>query len=162
RFDEAKLRDLLQSAHPEVRRRAAQTIARVVNPAGSALLAAARSDADPRVVGSVAFAYGQLKDATAIDWLAAEMSGTAVPVDVAREAARSLGKIRTPEARGALVKYLTEAAQTKATADVAGEALLSLGRFPAPVDLAAITRWTRYGDDEVRWRATWALFRPRD
>ena len=161
-FDEAKLTQLLQSAHPEVRRRAAQTIARVVSPKGSALLAAVRADTDPEVVGTVAFAYGQLKDGSAVEWLAAEMSGAAVPADISVEAARSLGKIRTPEARAALVKYLTQAPQTRATAPVAGEALLSLGRFPPPIDLAAVTRWTNSSDVEVRWRATWALFRPRD
>jgi cyclophilin family peptidyl-prolyl cis-trans isomerase len=51
---------------------------------------------------------------------------------------------------------------TTATSSVAGEALLSLGRFAAPLDLAAVVRWTHSADVEVRWRATWALYRPRD
>jgi HEAT repeat protein/cyclophilin family peptidyl-prolyl cis-trans isomerase len=161
-FDEAALARLLQSDHPEVRRRAAQTIGRVLNPRGSALLLAVRADADAEVVATVAFAYGQLKDADAVGWLADEMSGSAVPAAVAREAARSLGKIRSPDARAALVRYLGQAPMTTATSSVAGEALLSLGRFAAPLDLAAIVRWTHSTDVEVRWRATWALYRPRD
>jgi HEAT repeat protein/cyclophilin family peptidyl-prolyl cis-trans isomerase len=161
-FDEATLARLLQSAHPEVRRRAAQTIGRVINPRGSALLMSARSDANPDVVATVAFAYGQLKDADAVGWLAEEMSGSAVPATVAREAARSLGKIRSPEARTALTRYLSQAPVTASTSSVAGEALLSLGRFAAPLDVTAVVRWTHSTDTEVRWRATWALYRPRD
>lgn len=161
-FDEATLARLLQSAHPEVRRRAAQAIGRVIDPRGSALLKTARGDANADVVASVAFAYGQLKDADAVGWLADEMSGAAVPATVAREAARSLGKIRSPDARAALVGYLGQAPVTVATSSVAGEALLSLGRFAAPLDLAAVVRWTHSTDIEVRWRATWALYRPRD
>src|SRR5580704_18144676 len=122
-FDEATLTRLLQSTHPEVRRRAAQTIGRVINPRGSALLLAARADADTDVVATVAFAYGQLKDPDAVGWLGDEMSGAAVPPAVAREAARSLGKIRSPEARAALVRYLSQAPMTTATSSVAGEAL---------------------------------------
>jgi HEAT repeat protein/cyclophilin family peptidyl-prolyl cis-trans isomerase len=161
-FDEATLAQLLQSAHPEVRRRTAQTIGRVIDPRGSALLMTARGDANAEVVATVAFAYGQLKDADAVGWLADEMSGGAVPATVAREAARSLGKIRSPDARTALVRYLGQAPVTAATSSVAGEALLSLGRFAAPLDLAAVERWTHSTDVEVRWRATWALYRPRD
>jgi cyclophilin family peptidyl-prolyl cis-trans isomerase/HEAT repeat protein len=161
-FDEVTLTRLLQSAHPEIRRRAAQTIGRVINPRGSALLLAARGDANADVVATVAFAYGQLKDADAVGWLGDEMSGSAVPAVVASEAARSLGKIRSPEARAALVGYLGQAPMTAATSSVVGEALLSLGRFAAPLDLAAVVRWTHSTDAEVRWRATWALYRPRD
>src|SRR5579864_9471829 len=161
-FDEATLARLLQSAQPEIRRRAAQTIGRVLNPRGSALLMSVRGDANSDVVATVAFAYGQLKDADAVGWLGEEMSGPAVPAAVAREAARSLGKIRSPEARAALVRYLGQAPMTAATSSVAGEALLSLGRFVAPLDLAAVGRWTHSTDVEVRWRATWALYRPRD
>ena len=43
-FDEAVLtRILLHSTHPEVRRRAAQTVGRIVDPRGRALLVAARA-----------------------------------------------------------------------------------------------------------------------
>jgi len=42
------------------------------------------------------------------------------------------------------------------------EALLSIGRSTARGDIAPIVRWTRSSSEELRWRATWALFRPRD
>ena len=43
-----------------------------------------------------------------------------------------------------------------------GEALLAIGRFTTRDDLAPILKWTTAADVEVRWRAAWALFRPRD
>jgi len=161
-FDDATLARLVQSPHPEVRRRAVQTIARVSSPARSAVLMPARADADAEVVATVAFAYGQAKDVDAVGWLREMLLSKTAAAGVAQEAARSLGKIRSPEARAALVAYLSEAQATAANAATAGEALLALGRFPAPVDPGPIARWTNSTDSEVRWRAAWALYRPRD
>ena len=160
-FDALALGRILKSTHPEVRRRAVQTIARVPGAEAGDLLTPMRTDADPEVVATVAFAYGQIKDTGAVGWLGDELSGK-TPATVAREAARSLGKITSPDARTALIAYLTKTPVTPAASTVAGEALLSLGRFPAPVDVAAVARWSRVADAEVRWRAAWALMRPRD
>jgi len=160
RFDEAELLQFLQSTHPEVRRRAAIAVARIVDPKGSALLTPLRTDKDPEVVASVAFAYGQLKDTSAVDWLAGQMGATGSPS--AQESARSLGKIRSPEARTALARFLASATPGRAAAPVVGEALLASGRFTTPGDIAPIVRWVTDGDAEVRWRAAWALFRLRD
>src|SRR5258706_8060962 len=46
-LDEAALARLLQSAHPEVRRRAAMAVGRINKPEGRSLLVAARADVDP-------------------------------------------------------------------------------------------------------------------
>jgi cyclophilin family peptidyl-prolyl cis-trans isomerase/HEAT repeat protein len=153
---------LLRAAHPEVRRRAAVSIGRINNADGATLLDAARADTDIEVVASVAFAYGQLKAASAVEWLGAQMSSPKTAPAVAREAARSLGKIRTPEARAALAGYLTTAPLTKASAPIAGEALLAIGRFTEKGDVGPIARWATSDDAEIRWRAAWALFRPRN
>src|SRR5688572_14170292 len=48
-FDQAVLSRLLASNHPEVKRRAVIAVGRIVNPAGSALLAPLRQDADPEI-----------------------------------------------------------------------------------------------------------------
>ena len=162
RFDEAVMAKLLTSAHPEVRRRAVVAIGRIVNPAGKALLVSARKDQDVEIVATVAFATGQLKDADAIPWLSELMMSKGTPPVVAREAAQALGKIRTPAARTALAQYLAGASPDPAAASVVGEALLAIGRFTTRDDLAPILRWTTVADAEIRWRATWALFRPRD
>ena len=172
-FDQDALAPLLKSAHPEVRRRAALAIGRIgyprratdaqnaVTTQARTLLATAREDANIEVAGTVVFSTGQLKDADAVSWLGSLLAAPGTPAAVAREAACSLGKIRSPEAGTVLAKYLADAPATAAP-DVLGEALLSSGRFTGPGDLAPIVKWSTAKDGEVRWRATWALFRLRD
>ena len=157
-FDQETLARLLKSPHAEVRRRAVVAVARIVNPAGAALLRPLHSDADPDIVATVAFACGQLKDGDAVAWLSEQLRTRQVAT--AREAARSLGKIRSPDARSALAQYLTTAPVTTAVAPVVGEALLSLGRFTTREDITPLVRWIGARDAEIRWRAAWGLFRP--
>lgn len=161
-FDEAVLAKLLTSAHSEVRRRAVIAVGRIVNPAGRALLVAARKDDDAEIVATVAFATGQLKDPEAVSWLSELLMAQNTPPTVGREAAQALGKIRTPAARTALAQYLAAAPDTPAAVPVVGEALLAIGRFTTREDIAPILRWTKAAAADVRWRAAWALFRPRD
>lgn len=161
-FDEAMLARLLKSAHPEVRRRAVIAVGRIVNPAGKSLLLAARADDDTEIVATVAFATGQLKDADAVPWLSDLLLAKDTPAAVGREAAQALGKIRSPAARVALAQYLAATPDTPAAGLVVGEALLAIGRFTTREDIAPIVRWTTASSAEVRWRAAWALFRPRD
>jgi HEAT repeat protein/cyclophilin family peptidyl-prolyl cis-trans isomerase len=161
-LDETALSKTLQSGHPEVRRRAVIAAGRIVDPRSRALLIPLRNDPDAEVLASVAFATGQLKDADAVAWLGDLLSSPKSIPTVAREAACALGKIRTTEAHAALVKYLNEATASAAAAPVIGEALLSIGRFQVTGDVAAIARWITASNVEVRWRAAWALFRPRD
>jgi len=162
RLDQAALAQILASAHPEVRRRAVVAVGRIADPAGGALLTAARVDPDSEVRASVAFSLGQLRDPAAVAWLGETLQASQTPPAVAREAASALGKILVPESRAALARYLTTASATPQSAPVVGEALLSVGRFNGPQDLAPIVKWIASSDVEVRWRATWALFRPRD
>jgi len=157
-FDEATLVRLVKSTHPEVRRRAVIAVGRIVNPAGAALLRPLQSDPDPEIVATVAFAYGQLKDAESVPWLSFLI--TSKQISIAREAARSLGKIRSPEARTALARYLTDAPVAASASPVVGEALLSLGRFTTRDDITPLVRWIGARDAEIRWRAAWGLFRP--
>jgi HEAT repeat protein/cyclophilin family peptidyl-prolyl cis-trans isomerase len=174
-FDPDVLAGFLKSSHPEVRRRAALAIGRIGYPRQRAtdaqttvtdqareLVATARGDADVDVAATVVFSTGQLKDTDAVAWLGGLLMATATPPEIAREAACSLGKIRSPEARVALAKYLATAPATATAAPVVGEALLSAGRFTGPDDLAPILRWSTSKDAELRWRATWALVRLRD
>ena len=161
-FDQVALSRLLASDHPEVKRRAVVAVGRIVNPGGGALLVPLRQDPSAEIVATVAFATGQLKDATAVGWLGQVLSTTTTPAPVKFEAARALGKIRTPEARAALAAYLTTPEGSSVTSSVVGEALLSIGRFTTREDIAPIVKWTTSSDAEVRWRATWALYRPRN
>jgi HEAT repeats len=148
-FDEATLGRLVKSTHPEVRRRAVIAVGRIVNPAGAALLRPLQSDPDPEIVATVAFAYGQLKDAESVPWLSFLI--TSKQVSAAREAARSLGKIRSPEARTALARYLTDAPVAASASPVVGEALLSLGRFTTRLGLTrGNLSWASAGLDTGR------------
>ncbi len=161
-FDEPTLTRLVRSSHPEVRRRAAVTVGRVVNEGGLAVLEPLKTDADPEIVATVAFVMGQLKNPAAVEWLTATMRAWQINTSAAFESARALGKIRSPEARAALSEFLATVPDAPPSRRVVGEALLSLGRFTEPDDLAPILKWTSSTDVEVRWRATWALFRPRN
>lgn len=161
-LDEAALSRILKSSHPEVRRRAAMAVGRINKVEGVKLLLATRADADTEVAGAVVFADGQLKDPGSVSWLSSVLMSGTTPSSVRREAARSLGKVRTPEARTALYAYLSSAAINASEAPIAGEALLSAGRFAGPSDLSALIRWASSSDAEVRWRAAWGLVRLRD
>ena len=169
-FDEAVLAKITQSAHPEVRRRAAIAIGRIADPAAAPLLEKMRADRDPQVAAAVVFATGQLRVNANVAWLASVLSAPATPAPVAREAAQALGKIPNNEAnlqaiadaRSALGAYLAKAPATTAAAPVVGEALLSWGRYTGKADLAPVIRWITSPNVETRWRATWALIRPRD
>jgi HEAT repeat protein/cyclophilin family peptidyl-prolyl cis-trans isomerase len=161
-FDATVLARVAASKHPEIRRRAALAIARLYDPRGGELLRGMRADADTVVLATVVWATGQLVDTSAIGWLDGLLSKSETPVGVATEVAGAFGKIRTDDARQKLSHYLTTAAPGASTAPVVREALLSMGRYPRPTDTAAIGRWTKSPDVEIRWRAAWALFRPRD
>ena len=160
-FDSGVLSQLLKSSHPEVRRRAIISVGRIVKPEGRALLVPLRTDPDPDMVATVAFSTGQLKDPDAVTWLMSLLADPLTPAETAKEAACALGKIGTPEARAALETFLTGAPQTTSSMAI-GEALLAMGRFTGNADIAPIVKWATSRDPEVRWRAAWALFRPRN
>ena len=177
KFDEAELKRIAASAHPEVRRRAVQAIGRIADKNGAPLLEAARRDKDVEVAATAVWSLGQLRDAAAIPVLSALLADPKTPPAMAREAAIALGKIQPPQAapgatpadtpapapaRAALAEFLANTSTTKPSAGTVGEALLSIGRFPARGDIAPILRWTDSSDVEIRWRAAWALFRSRD
>lgn len=161
-FDEPALTRILASSHAEVRRRAAQSVGRIADQRGAALLDVARKDADVDVTATAVWAAGQLRNPAAVDWLAEALMSAATAPPVAREAAIALGKIQAPEARAALSRYLTDLPVSKASAGITGEAILSLGRFPSEGDLSPVVRWMAAADVEIRWRAAWALFRARN
>lgn len=161
-FDEAALSRILGSPHPEVSRRAIQSVGRIADKRGAALIDTARRHADAEVAATAVWAAGQLRDPAAVTWLSALLSEPTTPPAIAREAAVALGKIQAPESREALRRYLASAPSTAAAAPIVGEALLSLGRFQADGNVAEIVKWSASPDVEIRWRAAWALFRLRD
>jgi len=162
RLDTLELARLLASNHPEVRRRAMLAVARINDKRGVALLRARPLDADTALAATAVFAVGQLRDTLTIPWFDSLLANPRTAPSVAAEAACALGKIRTAAARAVLARYLTRANVAPDTRDAIGEALLAIGRSTARGDIAPIVRFTSSPDEEIRWRATWALFRPRD
>lgn len=161
-FNADALQRILHSDHPELRRRAALSLARIADPRSQVIVRAAYPDADTAVSATLIFAAGQIKDSATIPWLDTLLTAANTPVTVAFEAARALGKIRTPAGRRALVSYLARVNEVRGNRAVIGEALLSLGRYSMRGDLDAIVRHARSPDEEVRWRAVWALRGSRD
>jgi peptidyl-prolyl cis-trans isomerase B (cyclophilin B) len=162
RFDSLELGHALESQHPEVRRRAMLAVARTNDKRGVVLLRARRLDADTALAATTVFAVGQLRDTMTIAWFDSLLSNPRTAPTVATEAACALGKIKTAGARAVLARYLTTVTTGPRTRDAVGEALLAIGRSTARGDIAPIAKWTLSPDEEIRWRATWALFRPRD
>jgi HEAT repeat protein/cyclophilin family peptidyl-prolyl cis-trans isomerase len=162
RFDSLELSSALQSKHPEVRRRAMLAVARINDKRGVALLRARPLDADTALAATMVFAVGQLRDTLTIAWFDSLLSNPRTAPTVATEAACALGKIKTAAARAVLARYLTNVTAGPRTRDAIGEALLAIGRSTARGDIAPIVKWTSSPDEEIRWRATWAIFRPRD
>ncbi|HTE47389.1 MAG TPA: HEAT repeat domain-containing protein [Gemmatimonadaceae bacterium] len=161
-FNSADLAGFLASAHPEVRRRAAMSVARIGDKRGIALLRANPLDRDTSVAATVVFAVGQLKDTLTISWFDSLLSNPRSAPTVLTEAAAALGKIKTGAAREVLVRFVSNTPSSARTTASIGEALLSIGRSTARGDIAPIVRWTKSPSEEVRWRAVWALFRSRD
>jgi HEAT repeat protein/cyclophilin family peptidyl-prolyl cis-trans isomerase len=161
-FDSTELARLLASSHPEVRRRAAISIGRIANKRGIALLRAKPLDVDTAVAASVVFAVGQLRDSTTVGWMDSLLGNPRTNPAVAGEAAIALGKIKTAGARATLARFLAKGVVGQRNTPALREALLSIGRSTARGDITPIVRWTRSPNEEVRWRATWSLFRPRD
>ena len=161
-FDSTELAKSFAAPHPEVRRRAALAAGRIFDKRAIALLRARPLDADTAVAATTVFAVGHLRDSGTVAWFDSLLSNRTTPVTVAVEAAVALGKIKTAAARAALARYLSAVTSGPRTNDVIAEALLSIGRAIPRGDPAPIIRFTKSGNEELRWRAAWALFRPRD
>lgn len=161
-YDDTLLSRLIGSAHAEVRRRTAVTIGRLADKRGVALVRKVLNDADTSVVADAVFALGQIHDSSTVPLLDSLLNSPRLSVNAAREAAASLGKIRDIPARASLAAFLTRSTVDTRTRHTIEEALLSIGRVTNRGDIAPIVKWTSSPDEEIRWRATWALFRPRD
>jgi HEAT repeat protein/cyclophilin family peptidyl-prolyl cis-trans isomerase len=160
-FDTTDLSRILNSQHPEVRRRAASSIGRIADKRGYALLRSKALDSDTAVAATQVWAAGQLKDSTTVAWFDSLLTDPKLAPTVLSEAATALGKLKTASAREALARFLSSTSESKRTTQAIAEALYSIGRTPRG-DLAPIIRFANSSNVEIRWHAAWALFRPRD
>ena len=126
-------------------------------------------DRSPAVRADAAFALGELGDtsrvvieslreAVAPGWTPVRPAETAVSVEVVH----ALGKLGTFDARAMVVNALRSAhpGGSPESRRVAAEALLSIWRFEdGPGRVSAVARYADSVDDELRWRAAYALMR---
>ncbi|MEP6835539.1 MAG: HEAT repeat domain-containing protein [Gemmatimonas sp.] len=161
-YDADELSRMLKSSHPEVRERAAVSVGRINDKRGIVLLRARPLDSDTAVAASTVFAVGQLRDTTTIAWFDSLLSSPTTPPTVLSEAATALGKIKTVDARNVLGRFLAGTSESTRTNAAIGEALLSIGRASVRGEPTPIIKFARSANAELRWRATWALFRQRD
>jgi cyclophilin family peptidyl-prolyl cis-trans isomerase/HEAT repeat protein len=161
-FDLSTLQRIAAAQHPELRRRAALTIARLYDFRGRALLKAMRMERDTSVLATVVWATGQLVDTSAVAWLDSLLESPVSAQGVATEAAGAFGKIRTADTRARLATYLLSVQENSQTAPTIQEALLSYGRHSREADPAPMLRWTTSSNAAIRWRAAWGLSRPFD
>ena len=160
-FDSATFARALAAPHAEVRRRAVLAIGRILDRRGLAMLRARPLERDTSIAATTVFAIGQFRDTASITWLDSLLSAPRSAPTVAAEAAIALGKIKGAGARPALARYLAAAPANAVYSPALGQALLAIGRSTRG-DIAPIVKWTRSAVDEIRWRAVWALYRPRD
>jgi HEAT repeat protein/cyclophilin family peptidyl-prolyl cis-trans isomerase len=161
-FDSVAIARALNAPHAEVRRRALLAVAHINDKRGIPMIRGFAASNDTGLAATAVFAVGQLRDTLTVPWLDSLLASSKTPSTVRTEAACALGKIKTARAREALARFLATASSSAATDGAIGEALLAIGRSTARGDLAPILRWTTSTNEEIRWRAAWALFRPRD
>lgn len=161
-YDSLALSRSLAASHPEVRRRAMLAVAHINDKRGVSLLRARPLERDTALAATAVFAVGQLRDTLTVPWLDSLLSDARTAPTVRTEAACALGKIKNGAAREALAKFLRTATSNAITNDAIGESLLAIGRSTSRGDIAPIVKWTTSTNEEIRWRATWALFRARD
>jgi HEAT repeat protein/cyclophilin family peptidyl-prolyl cis-trans isomerase len=161
-IDSVMLARALNAPHPEVKRRGLTAIAHINDKRGIPLLQAFSPGTDTALAATQVFAVGHLRDTLTIPWLDSLLSNPRTPPTARTEAASALGKIKTAQAREALARFLSTVSSSATTDETIGEALLAIGRSTARGDLSPIIRWTNSANEEIRWRAAWALFRPRD
>ncbi len=163
RYDAAVLRRAARARDPLVRRRAALAAGRIGDAGGGPLLVTLLDDADASVQASAAFAAGLLGDSTVAGALVARLQRAPLDSATAAEIVTSLAKIGGRRASAVLARLLDgeldPAGRGGAAARLA--ALREAWRLPADRPVAALRRYARDPDAELRWRAVYSLARAR-
>jgi hypothetical protein len=122
-----------------------------------ALLRANPLDADT-AAATVVFAVGQLRD-TLTSAGSIVVVESSIRADRAHRSRRRARKMKTAGARTVLSRFLS-VTERIARMTRSPRAPRSVERTRS--DITSIVKWTTSPSDELRWRAVWALFRPRD
>src|SRR5690348_5935139 len=69
RFDSTQLVRLVAAPHPEVRRRAVQTLGRLADMRGLPMVIGKPLDADTAIAATAVWSVGQIRDTSSVGWL---------------------------------------------------------------------------------------------
>ncbi|MGH7628431.1 MAG: HEAT repeat domain-containing protein [Gemmatimonadales bacterium] len=164
RYDEALLRRTSRSRDPLVRRHAALAAGRIGDARAGALLAALLDDGDPTVRASAAFAIGLVRDSALAGLLVRRLQRTPLDSATASELIGSLAKVGGRRASAVLARLLDRELEPPEPAGGAARlaALREAWRLRAAEQpVAALRRYARERDPELRWRAIYSLARAR-
>jgi cyclophilin family peptidyl-prolyl cis-trans isomerase/HEAT repeat protein len=167
-YDEVVFHTHLDARHPELRRYATLAAGRIRDPRAVGPLLGALNDSAAAIRAEAAFALGQIGDSAAhvVGALAARGLDPEEEPAPRIEAVAALGKLRTIEARIAIQAILDRALETGEGAppqSVIAEALLSIWKFTRVAGMTdPIVQLSRSPDQELRWRAVYALMRLAD
>jgi cyclophilin family peptidyl-prolyl cis-trans isomerase/HEAT repeat protein len=154
-YDSLAFNEHLTSANEMVRLFAVRALGRIGNRAASGQLTRALSDVAPQVRAEAAFALGELGDSSTVV-LSALWSLIHPGGEPAVEAVGAIGKLRTEYGRSMVERVLSE----KPSIGVVQEALLAIWKFPRrPATTQLILPYLSHADEQVRWRAAYALTR---
>ncbi len=146
---------LLSSADPVTRGRAAVAAGRIGDPKAIDPLAALTRDRDPLVRAGAAFALGEIEDSAAAVPLALLLRGGAERDPHVRAlAVEGLGKLKA-----ARFAPLCVAALSDTSDEVRGAAALASWQVQADSAYADLVRLARDPNDDLRWKAGYALMR---
>jgi cyclophilin family peptidyl-prolyl cis-trans isomerase/HEAT repeat protein len=163
RYDPSLLRRAARSADHLVRERTALAAGRIGDRRAAPVLMTLLGDTNPGVAASAAFAIGLLRDSSLAGALVDRLQRAPLDSATAAEAVGSLAKIGGRRASAVLARILdrelepADDGQRAALAAALGEAW----RLTPDQPLAALRRYARDSDPELRWRAVYSLARVR-
>ncbi len=152
------LYEFLENPEPRVRARALQAFGRLQEAECISRLVQMLDDVNHNVRIEAAFALGQIADSLAEPALLRRLDNTDVPAVTAR-IIEALGKAGAQQSFPALFRLLRAH-----DSQIRGEAAMAIGRMAmrkieTDTLISALTGLLQDSDDEVRWRAAWALMR---
>ncbi len=164
RYDETVLRRTSRSGDPQVRRHAALAAGRIGDARAGGLLTGLLDDADPTVRASAAFAIGLVRDSALSGVLVRRLQRTPLDSATGSELIGSLAKVGGRQASAVLGRLLDRELEPPEPGGGAARlaALREAWRLPAAErPVAALRRYARERNPELRWRAIYSLARAR-
>jgi cyclophilin family peptidyl-prolyl cis-trans isomerase/HEAT repeat protein len=162
RYDEALLLRGARSPDALVRRRSALAAGRIADARSGPLLTRLLDDPVRSVRAAAAFAIGLTRDSAYAGAIVARLQRTPLDSATASELVCSLAKVGGRRSSAVLARILDRELEPPSAVSAALlSALREAWRLPADRPIAALRRYAREPDPELRWRAVYSLVRAR-